>query len=79
MPKHFNTAGLCQSHLHYMLPSTTKLLELRTLINQRHYFVIHALRQVVKNTVHLCANRTKLCNRKLDQTPQVVSRCASVL
>lgn len=36
-----------------MLPSTTKLLELRTLINQRHYFVIHALRQVVKNTAIL--------------------------
>jgi hypothetical protein len=50
MEKWFNTAGPCQSDIHYMLPSTVRLPEIVTLIAQRNYFVIHAPRQVGKTT-----------------------------
>ncbi|KKJ01515.1 polyketide biosynthesis operon protein CyrO [Prochlorothrix hollandica] len=50
MPKWFNTAGPCQADIHYMLSPTVRLPELRRLIDQRNYFVIHAPRQVGKTT-----------------------------
>ena len=53
MQKWFNTAGPCQSDIHYMLPSTVRLPEIVNLIAQRNYFVIHAPRQVGKTTAML--------------------------
>jgi hypothetical protein len=50
MPKHFNTAGPCQSDIHYMLSPTERLPELKALIDGRNYFIIHAPRQVGKTT-----------------------------
>ncbi len=49
--KYFNTAGPCKPDLHYMLPASTRLPELRRLIDQQLYFVIHAPRQVGKTTM----------------------------
>ncbi|OSO90256.1 hypothetical protein B7O87_09500 [Cylindrospermopsis raciborskii CENA303] len=37
MAKHFNTAGPCQSDIHYMLPPTARLPDLRALIHGRNY------------------------------------------
>ncbi|BFM39588.1 AAA family ATPase [Synechocystis sp. LKSZ1] len=53
MPKWFNTAGPCQADIHYMLSPTARLPQLRPLIDQRNYFVIHAPRQVGKTTAML--------------------------
>ncbi|OHY31435.1 polyketide biosynthesis operon protein CyrO [Cylindrospermopsis raciborskii] len=50
MPKHFNTAGPCQSDIHYMLSPTARLPDLKALIHGRNYFIIHAPRQVGKTT-----------------------------
>ncbi|MEP7338962.1 MAG: AAA family ATPase [Acidobacteriota bacterium] len=51
--KHFNTAGPCRLEDHYMVPASTRLPELRRLIDQKAYFVIHAPRQVGKTTMML--------------------------
>ena len=48
--KHFNTAGPCLPDLHYMLPPEARLPEVRGLIDQRAFFVIHAPRQTGKTT-----------------------------
>jgi hypothetical protein len=48
--KHFNTAGPCKPDIHYMLPASSRLPELRRLIEGQNYFVIHAPRQVGKTT-----------------------------
>lgn len=53
MPKWFNTAGPCQSDIHYMLPPLARLPQLERLIVQRGYFVIHAPRQTGKTTAML--------------------------
>ena len=53
MPKWFNTAGPCQSDIHYMLPPTLRFPGLERLIEQRGYFVIHAPRQTGKTTAML--------------------------
>ncbi|WP_342394017.1 hypothetical protein [Chrysosporum bergii] len=53
MTKWFNTAGLCQSDIHYMLPTSERLPQLKRLIDQRNYFVIHAPRQTGKTTAML--------------------------
>jgi hypothetical protein len=53
MPRWFNTAGPCQSDIHYMLPPTQRLPELARLIEQRSYFVVHAPRQTGKSTAML--------------------------
>jgi hypothetical protein len=50
MPRHFNTAGPCQSDIHYMLSPLTRLPQVEQLIAQRNYFVIHAPRQIGKTT-----------------------------
>jgi type II secretory pathway predicted ATPase ExeA len=50
MPRWFNTAGPCQSDIHYMLSPTRRLPEIEALIDQRNYFVIHAPRQTGKTT-----------------------------
>ena len=51
--KHFNTAGPCKPDIHYMLPASSRLPELRQLIDGQDYFVIHAPRQVGKTTMML--------------------------
>lgn len=48
--KHFNNAGPCRPELHYMLPVASRLPEVRRLIDQQTYFVLHAPRQVGKTT-----------------------------
>lgn len=50
MTRFFNTAGPCRSELHYMLPPERRLPELRGLIDQQLYFVVHAPRQTGKTT-----------------------------
>ena len=42
MQKFFNTAGPCRPEDHYMLPSSKRLPEVRDLIEQKMYFVLHA-------------------------------------
>ncbi|MDB9540407.1 hypothetical protein, partial [Anabaenopsis arnoldii] len=53
MTKWFNTAGPCQPDIHYTLPTSERLPELKRLIEQRNYFVIHAPRQTGKTTAML--------------------------
>jgi hypothetical protein len=53
MLRWFNTAGPCQSDIHYMLPPLQRLPELERLIEQRSYFVVHAPRQTGKSTAML--------------------------
>ncbi len=50
MPKSFNTAGPCRPGKHYMLPPEARLAELRPLIEEEAYFVVHAPRQTGKTT-----------------------------
>lgn len=50
MPRLFNTAGPCDPRFHYMLPAERRLPEVRRLIEQRLYFVVHAPRQSGKTT-----------------------------
>ena len=50
MQKWFNTAGPCKPDIHYMLSATERLPEIKQLIAQENYFVIHAPRQVGKTT-----------------------------
>jgi hypothetical protein len=53
MPRWFNTAGPCNPTDHYMLPAMRRLPEVRRLIEQEGYFVVHAPRQVGKTTALL--------------------------
>ncbi len=53
MPKWFNTAGPCQADIHYMLPPLSRLPQLKGLVAQRGYFVVHAPRQTGKTTAML--------------------------
>ncbi|MCY7331523.1 MAG: ATP-binding protein [Pseudanabaena sp. CAN_BIN31] len=53
MTKWFNTAGPCQPEIHYMLSATDRIPQLKHLIDQRNYFVIHAPRQIGKTTAML--------------------------
>ena len=53
MRKYFNTAGPCQPEIHYMLSSVERMPQIKALIDQRNYFVIHAPRQVGKTTAML--------------------------
>lgn len=50
MERSFNTAGPCQARLHYMLPATPRVEQVRRLIEKELYFVLHAPRQVGKTT-----------------------------
>jgi hypothetical protein len=51
MVRRFNTAGPCVPDLHYMLAPESRLPQLRTLIDQQAYFVLHAARQSGKTTL----------------------------
>jgi hypothetical protein len=53
MTKWFNTAGPCQPDIHYTLPTSQRLPQLKRLIDQRNYFVIHAPRQTGKTSAML--------------------------
>ncbi len=50
MPRHFNTAGPCLPDIHYMLPPEVRLPEVRELVDQQAYFILHAPRQIGKTT-----------------------------
>ena len=51
----FNTAGPCRPDIHYMVSVKTRLedIDVRRLIAQQSYFVVHAPRQVGKTTTML--------------------------
>ena len=51
MARFFNTAGPCIPGDHYLLPPERRLPEIRRLIEQKSYFVIHAARQSGKTTL----------------------------
>ncbi|MDB9540118.1 ATP-binding protein, partial [Anabaenopsis arnoldii] len=53
MTKWFNTAGPCKPDIHYTLPTSERLPQLKRLIEQQNYFVIHAPRQTGKTTAML--------------------------
>lgn len=50
MARRFNTAGVCRPDDHYMLAPEARLRELRRLIDDKAYFVLHAPRQSGKTT-----------------------------
>ena len=50
MSRFFNTAGPCDAADHYMLPTAHRLPEVRLILEQKTYFVLHAPRQVGKTT-----------------------------
>ncbi|MCK6590812.1 MAG: ATP-binding protein [Polyangiaceae bacterium] len=50
MPRRFNTAGPCNPVDHYMIAPAARLPQVRGLIDQKSYFVLHAPRQVGKTT-----------------------------
>lgn len=58
MTRTFNTAGPCRADLHYMLPPERRLGEIRPLIEQQAFFVVHAPRQSGKTTSFLNLART---------------------
>lgn len=51
MEKYFNIAGPCYHEEHYMVPILERNKAILPLINQKHYFVIHAARQSGKTTL----------------------------
>jgi hypothetical protein len=55
--KYFNTTGPCFPEDHYMLPALPRLPEMRSLIDQKLYFVLHAARQTGKTTSMLALAR----------------------
>ncbi|MCP3957812.1 MAG: ATP-binding protein, partial [bacterium] len=50
MARRFNTAGICRPSEHYMLAPEARLGDLRQLIDDQAFFVIHAPRQSGKTT-----------------------------
>jgi hypothetical protein len=50
MHKFFNTAGPCQPERHYTVNPLPRLSGIRELIDDAHYFIIHAPRQTGKTT-----------------------------
>lgn len=51
MGRIFNTAGPCRPTDHYMLPPEPRLPEVRQLLDEKQYFVLHAPRQSGKTTL----------------------------
>jgi hypothetical protein len=51
MPRWFNTAGPCEPGDHYMIPPARRIPQVRRVIDQKHYFVLHAPRQSGKTTI----------------------------
>ncbi|MDM8550132.1 AAA-like domain-containing protein [Desulfobacterales bacterium HSG2] len=50
MARFFNTAGPCRPRDHYTVDSLPRIPQIRELIEEKHYFVIHAPRQTGKTT-----------------------------
>ena len=50
MGRFFNVAGPCREDDHFMVPPEPRLTELRPLIEEKAYFVVHAPRQTGKTT-----------------------------
>ncbi len=50
MPRTFNTAGPCQPAIHYMLSASGRLPNVRRVVEEQGYFVLHAPRQTGKTT-----------------------------
>ncbi len=48
--RRFNTAGPCEPSRHYMIPPLSRLPEAFDLVDQGHYFALHAPRQTGKTT-----------------------------
>ena len=59
--KRFNTAGPCVPAWHYMVPPSERLPEIRQLVLDNAYFVVHAPRQTGKTTtlMALCRELTE--------------------
>jgi hypothetical protein len=59
--KRFNTAGPCIPEWHYMVPTAERLPEIRQLVRDNAYFVVHAPRQSGKTTtlMALCRELTE--------------------
>ena len=51
MKKYFNIAGPCNEKSHYMVPVLNRHKEIYPIVDQGHYFVIHAARQTGKTTL----------------------------
>ena len=51
MPRRFNTTGHCLADKHYMIPAGRRLSQVRSLIDDEHYFIMHAPRQTGKTTL----------------------------
>ena len=51
MGRHFNTAGPCLAKKRDMLPAAAQLSQIRSLIDEEKFFVIHAPRQTGKTTL----------------------------
>lgn len=51
MARWFNTAGPCKPGYHYMLPPARRIPQVRGIIDQMQYFVLHAPRQTGKTTI----------------------------
>ena len=51
MKKYFNVAGPCNEKSHYMVPVLDRYKEIYGIVEQGHYFVIHAARQTGKTTL----------------------------
>jgi len=50
MAKFFNTTGPCRAKDHYMIDPLSRLEDIRSLIDDKMYFVVHAPRQTGKTT-----------------------------
>lgn len=50
MRKFFNTTGPCRPDDHYMIDPLSRLGDVRTLIDDKQYFIVHAPRQTGKTT-----------------------------
>jgi hypothetical protein len=51
MARWFNTAGPCKPEDHFMIPPARRVPQVRRVIDQKHYFVLHAPRQSGKTTI----------------------------
>ncbi len=54
MTRRFNTAGPCNPEDHYLLPTLRRLPDVRQIIDDKGYFILHAPRQVGKTTSLVC-------------------------
>jgi hypothetical protein len=70
--KKFNTTGPCLEERHYMLPPEQRLSEVRDLIDDHAFFVIHAPRQTGKTTL------LRNLSRRLTQEGRYVALTASL-